>query len=230
MEKTKIIQKTHLFENITEESRKNLAAICLDKTINKKEILFMEGDKGYSLYILVDGNIQLFKTTPEGREVVIKVIKPGEIFGEVILFEEDRYPVSAVALKKSRVYLIPKHQFTCLLGNELFRNDFIKTLMKKMRYLTRQIRYLTNHDVEERLFMFLNEQFGDSKQINISLSKKDVANAIGATPETLSRLLLRLKSDNRLIWEGNTIEISSFAGVPAPAEQKIVYNKGRTTH
>ena len=205
MGKKEILRQTSLFANISEHSANALSDICIPKTLNKKEILFLEGDKGYTLYILVSGNIQLYKSSPDSKEVVIKIIKPGEIFAEVILFEENRYPVSAVALQKSTIYMIPKHQFICLLESESFRNEFITALMSKMRFLTGQIKYLTNHDVEERFFLFLKEHYGEKGKIKISLSKKDIAAAIGTTPETLSRLLLRLKKENKLIWEGHYI-------------------------
>jgi CRP-like cAMP-binding protein len=207
MNKEEILRQIHLFENISDESRFALADICIPKTLDKKEILFLEGDKGYAVYILVNGNIQLYKSAPDGKEVVIKVVKPGELFAEAILFEESRYPVSGVALKPSRVFVVPKHQFTCLLENQTFRDEFIGNLMTKLRYLADQIRYLTNHDVEERLFLFLQEQHGPKEHIVCSLSKKDVAAAIGATPETLSRLLHRLNQEGKLNWEGSKLDI-----------------------
>ena len=208
MAKEKVLAGTALFGNISEKNLTALADICLSKTVKKKEILFFEGDKGYSLYLLVEGNIQLYKTTAEGKDVVIKVIKPGELFAEVILFEKDEYPVSAMALEKSLVYMLPKHQFFCLLENEKFRNEFIGMLMKKMRYLADQIQYLTTYDVEDRLMMFLEEQYGRREKIICPLSKKAVAGAIGTTPETLSRVLLRMRTDNRLIWDGKRIIIN----------------------
>ena len=152
---------------------------------------------------------ELFKTSPEGQEVVIKVIKPGELFAEAILFEKDRYPVSAITLETSLVYMLPKAQFHCLLENSDFRSDFLANLMGKLRYLADQVQALTSSDVETRLFHFLKEQYGDRKMIKINLSKKDVAAAIGTTPETLSRLLLKLKKEKKLIWEGKMIKILS---------------------
>lgn len=211
MDKSLFLKGISLFESISTNSRDALAEICLPKNLKKKETLFWEGDKGVSVYILVKGNIQLYKAGPDGREIVIKVIKPGEMFGEVILFEQDRYPVSAVALKESMVFMISKHQFTCLLEKGDFRDDFISSLMKKMRYLADQIQYLTNHDVEDRFFLFLEEQYGRQEQIRSPLSKKDVAAAIGSTPETLSRLLLRLKNEGRVTWQGSSISISPNA-------------------
>ena len=204
-----LLYQSEFLKGISERSRKLLANICILKTINKKESIFLEGNKGYSIYICVTGKIQLYKSSKDGKEIVIKVIKPGEMFGEVILFEVDKYPVSTIALVNSKVLLIPKHQFHCLLNQEDFRNDFIAMLMKKQRYLADQIKYLTVQDVEERLFSFLREQFGTKEKIIPSMTKKDMAAAIGTTPETFSRLLLRLKSENKLFWEGKTIVIQN---------------------
>lgn len=209
MNKEVVLSRIPLFENLSRENKSALADICLPKKLKKGEMLFFEGDKGYSVYILVKGNIQLFKSTPKGRESVIKIVKAGELFAEVVLFEENRYPVSGMALSESFVFVIPRHQFVCLLENRNFRDEFIGNLMQKLRYLADRIQYLIGHDMEERLFMFLEEQYGKAEHIVSTLTKKDVAAAIGTTPETLSRLLLRLKNDDRLHWEGSTIRINT---------------------
>ena len=160
-----------------------------------------------ALYILITGNVQLHKTGFEGQEVAIRVIKPGEIFGEVIIFQEDTYPVTAITLQASSVLKIPKDKFIELLKDEYFSRDFFSTLMKKMRYLTKKIEYLSSHDVEDRFFLFLEEQFGIQEKITPTISKKDIATAIGTTPETFSRLLLRLRNESKLIWEDNVITV-----------------------
>ncbi len=205
--KEDILERTNLFGGIKTESRRALAEICLPKTVEKKQTLFWQGDRGEAIYVLVAGSIRLTKAGPD-RDVVIKVVKPGEMFGEVVLFERNTYPVTATALKTSTVYILPKRQFTCLLTNESFRNDFMAALMGKMRYLTSQIQYLTSHDVEDRVFLFLEEQYGRFTTVNVGISKKDLALSIGATPETLSRLLQRLREEKSLSWEGNTVKVN----------------------
>ncbi len=206
--KDTILSRINLFENISEKSKKFLSEICLTKHVKKKQHLFFEGEKGMAVYILITGSIQLYKTAPDGKEVVIKVVKPEEIFAEVVLYQQDHYPVNAVALKNSYLFMIPKHQFICLLKNEDFSRDFFGNLIEKLRYLTERIKYLTLHDVEERLYIFLKEHHGRKDKIVSPLSKKDIASSIGATPETLSRLILRLKKENKIIWKKNVISLS----------------------
>lgn len=201
-----LLSKSELFENLDSSNRRRLAELCLSRSLEKKEFLFHEGDRGSALYICVRGSIQLHKTSSDGQETVIKLVRPGELFGEVILFEKNRYPVSAVALEPAEVYMLPKMQFHCLLEDESFRTDFLANLMAKLRYLAELVQSLSATDVETRLFRFLQEQYGDRKEIRINVSKKDVAAAIGTTPETLSRLLLKLKREGRLTWEGKIVK------------------------
>jgi CRP-like cAMP-binding protein len=209
MEIQTLLEKTPFFKEVSAESKKAISRICQSRTLKKKEVLFLEGEKGNAIFLLAAGNIQLYKTTPEGREVTIKMVKPGEIFAEVILFEKESYPVSAIALEKSVIYLLPRVEFHRLLSEESFRNDFIGMLMRKQRYLVNQIMNLSASDVETRFFNFLEEQYGHRNQYLITISKKDLAAAIGANPETFSRLLLKLKEEGTLIWEGDQLRLRS---------------------
>jgi CRP/FNR family transcriptional regulator len=171
-------------------------------------------EKAGQAFLLASGSIQLIKTSAEGREVVIKTVSPGELFAEVILFEQDTYPVSALALANCELYRIPKAGLLRLLEKETFRHDFVAGLMKRMRYLADRILYLTTYDVEERFFRFLAQQFGRQEQITMTLSKKDTAAAIGATPETYSRLLLRLKSEGKIEATGKTLRVLDMTCFP----------------
>lgn len=201
----RMLDFTEMFGGLSEKSKKMLSEIAIPKNISKGNVLFNEGDKGFALYILGTGSIQLTKAGPEDKEIVVKIIKPGEVFGEVVLFEKDHYPVTAVALKNSTVFILPKQQFYCLLDNHDFRNDFIVFLMHKQRYLTERLMLIQAHDVDKRFIGFLKSQYGKKEKINPGMSKKEMAAAIGTTPETLSRLLLRLKQEGLLQWEGKEI-------------------------
>jgi CRP-like cAMP-binding protein len=200
-----ILENIDFFKGVSRESRQALASICISKSLKKNELLFSEGDQGQSLYILVTGSIRIFKSALNGRDTIIKVIGPGELFAEVILFEKETYPVSAAALKTSTVYVLPKRQFHTLLDAPDFRNDFILMLMKKQRYLADKLHAFSAFDVEERFVKFLLEQYGEQCEYYIALSKKDIASAIGTIPETLSRLLGRMQREGKLSVKGKSI-------------------------
>jgi CRP/FNR family transcriptional regulator len=124
-----LLEHSDFFRALSPARRRAVAAICIPKTLRKREVLFLEGDTGHSMYLMAQGAVQLFKTSADGKEVVIKLVRPGEIFGEVVLFQEDRFPVSACALTAVQVYLLPRRQFDLLLDEEEFRREFIGMLL-----------------------------------------------------------------------------------------------------
>lgn len=208
MDILKFIEHAVFFEGASKSSKEMLAGICIPRQFLKKEVIFHEGDTGSAFYLLATGSISLHKNAPTGKDIMIKIVQPGEIFAEVILFEQNCYPVTAACVKSGTLFSIPKNQFYCLLNNERFRNDFLSMLMRKQRYLTEKIRYLTMHDVDDRFFQFLHEHYNNQKKIRLSFSKKDIASAIGTTPETFSRLLTRLVSEGRITLDDNYLTIS----------------------
>ena len=210
MNPAEYLARCDYFRGVGERSRELLARICVPCQLPRKAVLFSEGSRGRSLFILVEGTVGLHKTSESGELIVIKVVQPGELFGEVILFEQDRYPVSAVAMAASQLYEIARGRFSALLEREDFRNDFIAMLMRKQRYLAERIRYLTTFDVEERFFLFLREQFGNRREIMPNISKKDIAAVIATTSETYSRLLARLAREGKIRLRGRTILLAAL--------------------
>jgi CRP/FNR family transcriptional regulator len=202
-----LLKQAPLFQGLTPAHRSAVADLCVRRELAKREPLFQEGTPGRTAYVLASGSIQLVKTTEEGRDIVIKTVAPRDVFAEVVLFERDTYPVTAVALNPTVVYALDRQDLAALLDDRDFRNDFLHHLTERLRYLTERIVYLTACDVEQRLMRFLVEHYGPTDTYTLTISKKDLASAIGATPETLSRLLQRLKKDGRLAWEGKTLRI-----------------------
>jgi CRP/FNR family transcriptional regulator len=206
-----LLRQNSLFKGLSDNNQKMLGRVCVLRTVRKKELLFHEGEKGDALYILSSGSIQLVKTSACGREVVVKTVEPGEAFAEVILFELDRYPVTAVALKKSVVYRILKLDIIGFLADPSFRKDFIAMLMRKMRYLADRILFLSAFDVEQRFFSFFEDQYGRKSEYALGMARKDIAAAAGISPETLSRLLLRLKEEKKISMHGKLMRVNPSA-------------------
>lgn len=205
------IGQTGFFKGLSPSACEALARCARVKDLAKKDVLFMEGRPGEALCLLRSGRIQLHKASPDGAETVIRVVRPGEVFAEVVLLERNDYPVTAVALSACSVVMLPRRDVLGLLEEAKFRNAFIATMLRRQRYLADRVQYLTACDVQERFFLFLREQYGSLDRITVDLSKKDIAAAIGATPETLSRLIQRLEGDGMIDWRGKVLVIQPSA-------------------
>lgn len=200
-----LLGRTEFFRGLPPAAIACLSRLCRPRSLAKRATLFLEETKGAELYLLVEGRILLHKSATDGSDIVIRTVRPGEVFAEVILFEQERYPVTATALTPCRVLGFHRVDVQHLLEDRAFRNGFIANLMRKQRYLAERVRYLTTFDVEQRFFLFLREQFGEVTVIPVAISKRDIAAAIGATPETFSRLLRRLQKSRTLQWKEKKI-------------------------
>jgi len=202
------LDNIRFLDGISKSGKKALADRCVPIERPKQTVLFREGEYGEVMFFLVRGRIALHKLSQEGAETVIEILKSGDAFAEVILFEQRSYPVTAVALTDIRILSLQRRDLLALLREETFRNDFIAMLLGKQRYLVNRIYQLTSRGVEQRLRAFLMEQYGKGERISAEINKKQLAAAIGATPETLSRLLQDLGRRKLLTWKHGVIEIA----------------------
>jgi CRP/FNR family transcriptional regulator len=207
METMELLRKTSLFRDLSDESLRKLAKGCRRFEVARGEHLFFEGDEGRDLFVLSDGGIRLYKLAGDGQETTVKLIHPFEAFAEVAFFDMGRYPVSAVATKYSVAFALAGSTFEHLLEEHSFRKEFILTIIERLRYLSQRIHYLTSYDVEQRFFRFLYDECGPVETCTLNIPKKEIAAAIGTIPETLSRLILRLRERGDIDWKGSTITL-----------------------
>jgi CRP/FNR family transcriptional regulator len=196
------------FNDLTPRSIEKLETAQSKRTVAAGTMLFFEGDEGTSVYRLLSGAVRLFRSTPDGREVTIHMVESGDLFAEIVLFERDTYPVSAAAVEDSLLAVIHRDRIHHLMADKAFRDDFLRDLVGKMRFLSQQLYVLATMDVKQRLIRFLEVRYGRKNSITSELSKKDTAAAISVRPETLSRALASLEDGGLLEWSGSTIVLN----------------------
>ncbi len=199
------LKRFDLFDRLDERALKELARKAFYKDLEPRETIFNEGFEGKFFFLLLNGAVRLFKTSYDGKESTIKIIRPGEIFAEAVLYIKSEYPVSAVSIEKSEIIGIHRDSFREMMRDTDAGNLFIGAVFEKLRFLTDQIHFLSTHDVEDRFFRFLISTYGRKYRYDVSLAKKDIASAIGTIPETFSRLLLRLTKRGIIAWKKNTL-------------------------
>ncbi len=199
------LKSVPLFSELSQTSLSRIATACRQRNLAPTDFLFFQDQPGEQVFVLLQGTLRLQRSGPDGRDVVIKTVMPGELFAEVILFESPTYPVTAVALQECRLLSLRRSDFLSLLDEPSFRNEFIRSLFRKMRFMTGQMQSQLVEDVGQRLVQWLRQHFGPGHTLIVDLPKKEVAQALNITPETLSRTLLRLKNEGTLVWIRNQI-------------------------
>ncbi len=180
-------------------------------------MIFTEGDKGNGFYIVETGKIKVFKLSFEGKEHILHIYGPGHTFGEVPVFEGKNFPASSMAIEKSTIIFLERKKFVSLLTQtpQLGMN-MLADLSRRLREFTIQIENLSLKEVPARLASYiltLSEEQGNEKQVILPISKVQLSNLIGTTPETISRILKKM-TDNLLIEsKSKTIMISDPDGL-----------------
>jgi len=202
--------KSHdILGSLSPANQEKLAASSKLHQWEEGRLIFSQGQEGASFFALCHGTVKVYRSGTDGREAVVKILNPGEIFGEVVLFKQFPYPANALCLNDVVLVEVAKAGLLALLADEAFRLDFIGGLMQKLQYLTGRVYMLGALDVEERFFQYIISSYGIRESYELDLSKKDLAAAIGTVPETLSRLLQRLKVRGTILWEGKELRIDS---------------------
>jgi CRP/FNR family transcriptional regulator len=194
-----------------EELRQKLLPLCITKKLNKKEILFFEGQEGKYVYFLISGQIKLFRTNEEGKEAIIHFVKPGDIFAEILLHLKNTYPVTAMAIENSFVLGIDSKKLYKSISTEpQIAMKLIGILAQRIKYFVNMVENLTLSDVKTRLLNYLESLRKEhSKVIYLSVSKGDLALLMGTTPETLSRIFKKLNEDGLIEVRGKEIKLLS---------------------
>ena len=192
-----LLSRTPLFEALDAESASALRAEMHRVDIARGERLFGEGDAGDKLYVVLDGKIKLTRTAADGRENLLSVIGPGEMFGELSLFDPRPRTQTATALTDSKMAALD-HQ--ALREWVTDRPDMalhlLRALAQRLRRTNEVMTDLVFTDVPGRVakaLLDLADRFGlqrpDGLQVNHDLTQEELAQLVGASRETVNKAL-----------------------------------------
>jgi len=211
MDKKKIISTSLLFEGLPLHHLEELTDIAIDKTYSRGETIFFEGDEGNGFYMVGEGKVKIFKLSPAGKEHILHIFGQGEPFGEVPVFYGRPFPASAEALIKTRTLFFPRTRFTQLIeGNPAIAMNMLAVLSMRLRRFATQIENLSLKEVPARLanyLIYLSEEQGGRDNVELEISKGQLASLLGTIPETLSRIFARMSEEGLIKVNGKVISL-----------------------
>jgi CRP/FNR family transcriptional regulator len=205
------IARVPLFEGLPSQQIEELAMILTDQVFRKGETIFSEGEEGNGFYVVITGRVKIFKLSVEGKEQILHFFGPGEPFGEVPVFTGQHFPANAEALEESRVFFFPRKSFTDLIRkNPSLALNMLAILSKRLRRFAGLIDDLSLKEVPGRLaayLLYLRDQNKGSKDLDLTITKAQLASLLGTIPETLSRILGKLSGQGLIETDGRRIRI-----------------------
>lgn len=201
-----------------ELDNKNLGCLDSHKTCNlykKGQVIFHEGNRPLGLYCLKQGKVKIYKTGIDGREQIVRLVKPGELLGYRAFLGEEFYSASAASIEDAVVCFIDKNDFhTVLHEDEKLSWNLIQILTRELREAENLLRDMAQKTVRERLaevLLLIKQKYGvdqsDSTLLSAHLSRDELASFVGTATETLIRLLSDMKAEGVIETEGKRIRI-----------------------
>lgn len=199
-ERATILGKVPLFARLTPREATALAARVNPRNYRPGEVIFHKDDPGLTFHIILNGLVKIFLTSDEGQEAVLIILKAGEFFGELSLFDGAPRSASAAALEPTETLVIHRDDFLDFLRQhpEASLNMF-SVLSARLRRADGVIADAAFLDLPSRIakkLMELAESFGKPQgnyiEIDIRLRQQDVASMVSATRESVNRVLTNL--------------------------------------
>jgi len=192
-----VLAETPLFEALSEQDSSALRAGIIDVHLDRGERLFSEGDTGDKLYIILSGKIKLTKAAPDGRENLLSVHGPGEMFGELSLFDPIPRTSSATAVTDAQLAGIAHDDLRAWLSTRPeVAMHLLQALAQRLRRINEVKADLVFTDVPGRVakaLLDLSDRFGvqtpDGVQVNHDLTQEELAQLVGASRETVNKAL-----------------------------------------
>jgi CRP-like cAMP-binding protein len=179
--------------------------------------LFNRGDRAHGFYLLLEGQIKLGVISPQGDEKVIGLIQPGQSFGEAVLFLERSFPIYAQATMDAKVLLITREAIFNILDNDVtVVRRMLAGISARNRQLVNDIESISLQNSTQRLIGYLLQISTDSpnpERVQLPANKLTIASMLNITPETLSRVMLRLHNAGLIEVNGKEIVITNVAGL-----------------
>lgn len=211
MDLVKAIAQIPLFDGLPADQMEDLVMILTDQVFRKGRIIFSEGEEGNGFYVVNQGRVKVYKLSPDGKEQILHFFGPGEPFGEVPVFTGQKFPAHAEAMEESHIFFFPKPSFVNLIKqNPALALNMLGILSKRLRRFTALIDDLSLKEVPGRLaahLLYLSTQEEGSEDLELSITKAQLAGLLGTIPETLSRILAKMTAQGLIETQGRRIRI-----------------------
>ena len=202
LDKIWYLQQANLFSNIDEREIQALADRTTMREFSRGKVILYPDQQPEMVYLIKEGRVKISRYSPDGREQILALLEPGDLFGEFSLVGE-REPVHMEAFEDTLICALPRADFMALIRSQPgLMLHVMKLLADRLRQAEEKIADLVFHTVPGRLaslLLRLAETYGESDgrglRLTLRLTHHDIASMIGATRETVTSTLSRFRDE-----------------------------------
>ncbi|MCW1249674.1 Crp/Fnr family transcriptional regulator [Acaricomes phytoseiuli] len=210
-----VLRRAPLFATLDDEAFRLLTDELAEVDLARGASVFHEGDQGDQLYFIVSGKVKLGRTAPDGRESLLAILGPGELFGEMALFDPSPRTATATAVSETRLAALRNESLRALLQSRPeVSAQLLQALARRLRRTNDSLSDLVFSDVPGRVakaLIDLSERFGrpaiDGILVAHELTQEELAQLVGASRETVNKALAEFVQRGWLRLEARAVVI-----------------------
>ncbi|WP_439879733.1 Crp/Fnr family transcriptional regulator [Pontibacter sp. MBLB2868] len=225
-EKTKqwYLENFNIFSVLTTEDRQQLGKLALMQKTNKEEVIYFSGDTSNCFYLIKEGRVKITQKFATGKEVILAILGPGEIFGELAVVGQASRTEVAVAAEDSLVCKFNACDFTRLMAkNPRLILQISKTIGERLEKVQRRLESLIFKTAEERIMDFLKElakEYGhqvannpNEAAIHMHITHEEIGKLTATSRQTVSSVLKNLEKAGIILYDRHRIYIKSLSSL-----------------
>ena len=211
-----VLLRAGIFQGVEQSAISALRADLLSETFSRGETIIREGEQGDSLYIITSGKVKLSRKAPDGRENLLSILGPSDMFGELSIFDPGPRTSSAVCVTEVTVQSMNREALKRWIAERPEISDqLLRVLARRLRRTNNNLADLIFTDVPGRVakaLLQLAQRFGSQEGGNIrvthDLTQEEIAQLVGASRETVNKALAEFAHRGWLRLEGKSVIIS----------------------
>jgi CRP/FNR family transcriptional regulator, nitrogen oxide reductase regulator len=192
-----LVSSFAIFAGVPDEDIDAVLALARPRRLAENAVAFQQGDPAGEFFLLLHGRLKVQQTTPDGQQVVVRYIDPGDLFGIAHAVRRPDYPGTAIAMVESLALVWPEGQWNAFIGrNPAFAMGAMQTVGARLQDANARIRELSTEAVERRIahaILRLVNQAGrktpEGIEIDFPVTRADIAEMAGTTLHTVSRMM-----------------------------------------
>ena len=213
-----ILNSINIFSELSDEECSILQKFFKPRNYLKNSMIILEEEYGDLVFVVQTGTIKITRVNDEGKEVILALLGPGEIFGELAILDGEARSANALAQENCQLLAINKEDFLEILKNNFsISYNLMCELAKRLRKSDQQIEALSLSDAEHRIgvsLLNLAEDMGVIRKGKVTIQnlpfQQDIANMAGTSRETVSRVLKLLENKSMISKVGHTLVIPDY--------------------
>jgi CRP/FNR family cyclic AMP-dependent transcriptional regulator len=212
------LRRCALFQHVDDARLRTIARTMRHRRFRRNEVIFHQGDVGDSLQIVVSGALKIVLPSAAGEEAIIATLRSGDFFGELALLDGAPRSATATAVEATETLALPREAFLALLGEDpVLTQSLLAGIAAELRRLTGHVEELHFLDLAGRLAVRLarlgrerDPNATGSVELDWPYTQSDLAAMIGATRQSVNRLLSTLVDDGLVRVEHETLVITDL--------------------